>query len=261
LAILQTSKNKSVTINNSNPSEAIPVRLTDKTGRKFYDAIMQAFSSGECYPFRLPTGETARANLDENGNIAITITSASIDNFPVEYPLPDSQVATLTPPAAITGFALEITLQSVLNSLNDIQTTAETLGLEATLQQILTQLGSLALDSTLETVDTRLEDIAQNTGSLVSQGSSPQTATVTSVNDTALSTQLLAANTNRKGATFYNDSSSRLYLKLGTTATTTSYTIQIAPSGYYEIPNGYTGRVDGIWSADSTGAVRITELT
>lgn len=89
------------------------------------------------------------------------------------------------------------------------------------------------------------------------------TATVTSVNDSASSQSLLASNSARKGAMFFNDSSSTLYLKLGTTASTTSYTVQIASLGYYELPNTkvYTGAIDGIWSADSSGAVRITELT
>jgi hypothetical protein len=51
-------------------------------------------------------------------------------------------------------------------------------------------------------------------------------------------------------------------MKLGATASTTSYTLQIASGGYYESPfNGiYTGAVDGITSA-STAQLRITELT
>jgi hypothetical protein len=44
-----------------------------------------------------------------------------------------------------------------------------------------------------------------------------------------------------------------------------SYTIALAPMGsvgsYYEVPFGYTGIIDGIWSADSTGSARITEWT
>lgn len=89
------------------------------------------------------------------------------------------------------------------------------------------------------------------------------TATLTNVNDTASSTTLLSSNSSRVGATFFNDSTSILYLKCGATASTTSFTTQIQPSGYYELPGPaiYTGVIDGIWSADSTGAVRITEFT
>ena len=88
------------------------------------------------------------------------------------------------------------------------------------------------------------------------------TSTITSVSGAVTSTQLLASNTSRKNAAFYNDSTAILYLKLGTTASTTSYTVQIPASGYYELPVGkiYTGEIDGIWSG-AVGAVRITELT
>lgn len=88
------------------------------------------------------------------------------------------------------------------------------------------------------------------------------TATVTSVNSANTTTQLLAANASRKGATFYNDSTAILYLKFGTTASSSSYTVQMAAASYYEIPPGsiYTGRIDGIW-ASANGAVRVTELS
>ncbi len=85
------------------------------------------------------------------------------------------------------------------------------------------------------------------------------TSAVTSVNDTASSTTLLTSNTNRLEAIFYNESSSVLYLKLGTTASATSYTVQLANGDYFS--TSYKGQIDGIWSSDSTGAARITELT
>lgn len=89
----------------------------------------------------------------------------------------------------------------------------------------------------------------------------PTTATTTSVNDTATSTTLLAANANRLGATIHNDSTAALYVKLGTTASATDFTVKMAADSYYEVPFGYTGRIDGIWASDASGAARITELT
>jgi hypothetical protein len=86
------------------------------------------------------------------------------------------------------------------------------------------------------------------------------TPTVTSVPSSASSVQLLASNTSRKGATIANDSTQVLYIKLGTTATTSSYTIKLNTDDYYEVPFGYTGRIDGIW-ASANGNARITELT
>lgn len=87
----------------------------------------------------------------------------------------------------------------------------------------------------------------------------PTTATVTSVDDTASSTTLLSANTSRKEAIIQNDSSSTLYIKLGTTASATDYTAKLSNDDVFT--TAYTGRIDGIWSSNSTGAAKITELT
>jgi hypothetical protein len=89
----------------------------------------------------------------------------------------------------------------------------------------------------------------------------PATPTQTSVNDTASSTTIVASNAGRLGATVFNDSTVDLYLKLGATASTTSFTVKMAPGAYYEVPYGYTGVIDGIWASDASGAARITELT
>jgi hypothetical protein len=89
------------------------------------------------------------------------------------------------------------------------------------------------------------------------------TGTITSVTAAAASTLLLAGNTNRLGAAFYNDSTATLYLALAGAASTTAYTVQVPAGGYYELPNdgcGYVGAVYGIWSA-ANGAARVTELT
>lgn len=85
------------------------------------------------------------------------------------------------------------------------------------------------------------------------------TPTQTSVAGSASSVSILAANASRKGATIANDSTAILYLKLGTTASTTSYSAKMQPDDYYELPYGYIGAVDGIWSA-AAGNARITEL-
>lgn len=87
-------------------------------------------------------------------------------------------------------------------------------------------------------------------------------ATTTTVADTATSTTLLATNADRRGATISNDSSAVLYALLGSgTASATNYTIRIAQYGYYEVPFGYTGQINGVWATDpGDGAARITEL-
>lgn len=105
------------------------------------------------------------------------------------------------------------------------------------------------------------QPVTQNTSPWVTKEQRSSTGTTTSVNDTASSTTLLAANANRLGASVFNDSTVDLYLKCGATASLTSFAIKIAPGGMYEIPFGYTGIIDGIWASDASGAARITEYT
>lgn len=87
------------------------------------------------------------------------------------------------------------------------------------------------------------------------------TATLSNVADSATSVTLLAANANRNGATLYNDSSKACFVKFGTTASATSFTVKMLSDAYYEIPFYYTGIIDGIWAANSSGSMRITEFT
>jgi len=86
------------------------------------------------------------------------------------------------------------------------------------------------------------------------------TSAVTSVSSSVTNITLLATNTNRLGATVYNDSNQTLYLKLGATASTTSFTAKVGAQGYFEVPAAFTGQLDGLW-AGANGAARVTELT
>jgi hypothetical protein len=88
-------------------------------------------------------------------------------------------------------------------------------------------------------------------------------ATVTSVADSNANQTLLSSNTSRKSYELYNDSTQIAYVKKGTTATTSDYSFQMLPGDYY-CDSGlacYTGRVDCIWAADASGAMKVTEDT
>jgi hypothetical protein len=85
------------------------------------------------------------------------------------------------------------------------------------------------------------------------------TGTVSSVSGSVSSVTLLAANANRIGLRVYNDSSATLYLKFGSSATTSSYTKKLFPESFLE-DYQYTGLVAGIWDS-AAGAARVTELT
>jgi hypothetical protein len=86
------------------------------------------------------------------------------------------------------------------------------------------------------------------------------TGTTTSVASSAANVTLLAANTARLGAAITNDGNKILYVKCGATASTTSFTHQLGAGEYWEIPFGYTGILDGIWSA-ANGNARVTEFS
>lgn len=85
--------------------------------------------------------------------------------------------------------------------------------------------------------------------------------TVASVASSATNVTLLASNANRKGAVFFNDSTQTCYLKLGTTASNSSFTIEMQAASTFIIdtPPLYVGEVDGIW-ASANGFMRVTEL-
>lgn len=101
-------------------------------------------------------------------------------------------------------------------------------------------------------------------GRLKVDGARPATSAQSTVANSASSVTVLAANAARKGATIFNDDTAStgatLKIKLGATASASSFTYAIAPQGYYEVPFGYTGIIDGIASA-ATGNARVTELT
>lgn len=85
------------------------------------------------------------------------------------------------------------------------------------------------------------------------------TGTVTAVADAATNQTLTAANAARTGVHLHNDSDQTLYFKFGATATTSDFTDKLLPGGSVFISGKtYTGQIDGIWAANSTGSCRVT---
>lgn len=93
------------------------------------------------------------------------------------------------------------------------------------------------------------------------------TPTLSFVNSSASSVTLLAANSARKQASFFNTSTADLYLREdgGAATTTTGFTVLLrASGGYYELPVGAhgsitTGTITGIWTAAGSGGCAVTE--
>ena len=88
------------------------------------------------------------------------------------------------------------------------------------------------------------------------------TGTQSSVASTVTTnTTILAANVDRKGAAIYNDSTSTLFLLLGSaTESATVFTVKLPSNGYYEVPLKYKGIIKGHW-VTANGSARITEWT
>ena len=87
------------------------------------------------------------------------------------------------------------------------------------------------------------------------------TTAVTNVAGSTSNVTLLASNANRLGASIYNDTNKDLYLKLGATASTSSFTVVVPRRGLYEVPFGYPGIIDGLWASGVSGAALVTENT
>ncbi len=84
-------------------------------------------------------------------------------------------------------------------------------------------------------------------------------ATLANVASSASSVTLFSPS-QAAGRYVFNDSSAVLYIKYGTTASATSYTVQVAAGGFYEFPQPlYKGRVDALW-ASANGNARCTEV-
>ena len=86
------------------------------------------------------------------------------------------------------------------------------------------------------------------------------TSSVYAVLSSVTTVSILNANTSRRGATIYNKAGTDVFIKLGTVATTSVYTLKMSVDDYYELPYAYTGVVAGI-TASNAGIINVTELT
>jgi hypothetical protein len=97
------------------------------------------------------------------------------------------------------------------------------------------------------------------TGSLTVSKSS--TSAITSVAGSTSNTSILASNTSRISATVYNATNKTMYLAMSSTASTSSYSVQISADAYWELPVDYTGAISAVWASGVSGNALVTELT
>jgi len=86
--------------------------------------------------------------------------------------------------------------------------------------------------------------------------SRPSAATLANVTMTGSSVTVQASDISRRNWTIYNDSGVVVYLKLGSTASATSFTVKLVDQAYYELPSPvYTGIITAL---GASGVVRVT---
>lgn len=246
------------------------------------------------------TGNTSVASIDTKtpalgqalaaASVPVVLTAAQISTLTPVTGLTDTQLrATAVPVSLATAPAL-VASSAVIGKVGIDQTTPGTTNLVALaanqsvnvaqMNGVTTTMGNgvagtgvqrvaIASDNTAFSVNAvqsgtwtvQPGNTANTTAWLVKELTS-SSSSVTSVASSATSVSLLASTAGRLYASFFNDSTTVLYLKFGATASTSSYTVQLAAGGYFEMSAAriYTGAIDGIW-ASANGNVRITELT
>ena len=84
-------------------------------------------------------------------------------------------------------------------------------------------------------------------------------SSVNAVSTSGTSATLASASAGRLRIIVVNDSSATLYVKYGTTASSSDWTVKLAPDSTLD-EDAYTGRIDAVLST-GTGTARVTELS
>lgn len=231
---------------------AIPI--TDNGGSITVDGTVAASQSGTWNvnnvsgTVSLPTGAATAAKQPALGTAGT----------------PSSDVITVQGAASMT--ALKVDGSSVTQPVSGTVTANAGTGTFAVSAASLPLPTGAATETTLSTLNGKVT--ACNTGA-VTVSSQPasvlatySTTAVTSVTAAATSTSILASNANRRMAIMFNDCDKNAYVKLGATASTTSFSYKLAPAQTLELPIPlYTGAIDAIWESSPTGAMRVTEVS
>ena len=117
-------------------------------------------------------------------------------------------------------------------------------------------IGSATLSVTADGVE-----IKNDSGNPIQTSVATRTPTTTSVASSATSVTILAANANRKGFSFSNISTAKLYLSFANPATTANCFIEV-PAGAFLLLDQQlivTSAIYGIW-ASANGTVQVTEF-
>jgi hypothetical protein len=202
----------------------------------------------------LGTQATLQAVLTALGPLATQATVATLA----------TQATLATRNAEATQALVQAGIGAVADAPPATDTTASSLigQLKRLLQRFTSLLAVFpaTLSTNVGAADASTLRVAFASGSVVTtSGAGPANSTAVAVASSASNVTLLAANANRRGAAIYNNSTSIMYVRLGAN-TATAWTVIIPASGYYEVPFGYTGIIDGVWQTAGSGNCYVTEL-
>lgn len=257
----------------------IPIPVTDNGGSLTVDGTVAVSN----FPATQPVSGTVTVTQATGTNLHTVV-----DNFPVTQPVSGTVAATQSGEWDVniedtagnaltsTGNALDVNIKStgvtqpvsgsvsvsnfpVTQNVNITGNTTD-FATQTTLAEVEEDLDQFTFSATRLIVDG--SQVTQPvSGTLTTSQITSSTATLTNVSGSASSVTLLSANASRKQAMIWNDSTATLSVKFGTTASATSFTVNLVAQAYYELPEPvYTGRIDGIWTV-AVGTARITELT
>lgn len=155
-----------------------------------------------------------------------------------------------------TGAATELTLAN-----NGVTLSAIGVTMTAISGQLPASLGQKDSNNSLAVVIANDQSSLPITGTVTAVVTPITTtaSTITRVANSASSQSLLSANGSRRAVFFYNDSTTNCYIKFGTTASLTSFTLKMFSTDTYIMdPPIYTGAIDYICDAAS-GSMEATE--
>ncbi len=216
---------------------------------------------------------TTAAPTYTNGTMnALSLTTSGLLRIDGVYPLatavasaPDmgqvGGVVTTAAPTYTTGTVNALSLDTAGNLRTTVTNTVAVSGTVAVTQS--TSPWIVAGGGTAGTPATGVVTVQGISGMtpLSVQTNKAATSAVTSVAQATSNTVILSSNPNRVFASIYNNSGQKMFIKLGTTASNSSYSIQLMPNSYWEVPNDWTGEIDALWSGSGSGAALVTELT
>lgn len=212
------------------------------------------------------SGSVSVANFPVTQSVSGTV---AVSNFPATQPVSGTVAVSNFPATQPVSGSLgrTWTLSSGSDSVSSVQSGAWSVSVSSSAlptgaaTSALQTTGNASLSSIDADVDVVLSTRASETtlASVNAKLTGASTATSTNVSVTTGSTVLLAANANRKMATFYNDGGGNVYIKLGTAASTTSFMIRLTDNSFYELPLPiYTGTIEAV-AAAGTRTIRVTE--